>query len=184
MIRKAEKSGVVIKHGKGMELLDMFKKIYEETMLRDNATAYYYFPRHFYESINSDLADNHEVFYAEHEGRIISMAIMIYAGACMNYHLSGSLTEFRHLAAGNLLLKEAAEWGCRNGFKTFHLGGGVGSGEDSLYKFKAAFNRNSNSEFALGRLILDQQRYNHLVELRRGDETFNENSRFFPLYRS
>lgn len=184
MIRKAEKSGVVIKHGKGMDLLDTFKTIYEETMQRDHAADYYYFPRAFYESICTDLADNHEIFYAEHEGRIISMAIMIYAGECLNYHLSGTLTDFRHLAAGNLLLKTAAEWGCRNGLKTFHLGGGVGAGEDSLYKFKAAFNRNSNTEFALGRLILAPERYRQLVELRKATGAFDENSRFFPLYRS
>lgn len=184
MIRKAEKSGVVIRHGKGMELLDTFKTIYEVTMQRDHAAAYYYFPRAFYESVHTHLPQNHEIFYAEYEGRIISMAIMIYAGECLNYHLSGSLTEFRHLAAGNLLLKEAAEWGCANGLKTFHLGGGVGSGEDSLYKFKAAFNRNSDTEFALGRLVLDAERYNTLVELRKADGAFDETSRFFPLYRS
>lgn len=184
MIRKAEKSGVIIKHGKGMELLDIFKDIYEETMKRDNAADYYYFDRPFYESISNDLADNHEIFYAECNGRIISMAIMIYAGECLNYHLSGTLTDYRHLAAGNLLLKEAALWGCRNGLKTFHLGGGVGSGEDSLYKFKAAFNRNSNTEFALGRLILDHERYDQLVAIRQNGDDFDETSRFFPLYRS
>lgn len=184
MIRKAEKSGVVIRHGKGMELLDIFKVIYEETMQRDHALDYYYFTREFYESINEDLKENHEIFYAVHDGKIISMAIMIYAGSCLNYHLSGSLTEFRNLAAGNLLLRDAAIWGYQNGFKTFHLGGGVGAGEDSLYKFKAAFNRNSDTEFALGRLILNEERYNQLVEIRKSHTDFDENSKFFPLYRS
>ncbi len=184
MIRKAEKSGVVIKHGNGMELLDKFKGIYEETMKRDHASDYYYFVQDFYKSIDTDLKDNHEIFYAEHEGKIISMAIMIFGGWHLNYHLSGSLTEFRNLAAGNLLLREAALWGCKMGFKTFHLGGGVGAGEDSLYKFKASFNRNSDTEFALGRLILDVDRYNQLVEIRRSDAEFDENSKFFPLYRS
>lgn len=184
MIRKAEKNGVVIKHGKGMELLDIFKDIYEETMLRDNATEYYFFDRKFYESIDRDLADNYEIFYAEYEGEIVSMAIMIFPGSCMNYHLSGSRTAYRNLAAGNLLLKEAAEWGCRQGYSTFHLGGGVGAGEDSLYKFKAAFKRNSDTEFALGRLVLDQAKYNELVKIREANGEFNSESKFFPIYRS
>lgn len=34
-----------------------------------------------------------------------------------------------------LKVYKAAIWGCEQGFRTFHLGGGVGSGEDNLYKF-------------------------------------------------
>lgn len=59
----------------------------------------------------------------------------------MNYHLSGSIWEYANLAPTNLLLYEAALWGCANGCKTLYLGGGVGSGEDSLFKFKKAFYR-------------------------------------------
>ena len=76
---------------------------------------------------------------------------MLYGNKQMHYHLSGSLIEYRNLAPSNLLLYKAALWGCEQGFKTFHLGGGVGSGEDGLYKFKAAFNRNSNYQFSIGK---------------------------------
>jgi len=39
------------------------------------------------------------------------------------------------------LLYEAACWGIENGYKTFHLGGGLGSREDSLYQFKKDLTR-------------------------------------------
>ena len=38
-----------------------------------------------------------------------------------------------------VLLYKAALWGCEHGMKILYLGGGVGSGEDSLFKFKRAF---------------------------------------------
>lgn len=185
MIRKAEKNGIEIHHGKGLELLQEFKRIYDSTMEKDHAEEYYFFSDAFYESIHRDLYDNYEMFYAVKDGQIISIAIMLYANGRLNYHLSGSLTEFRNLAPSNLLLYKAALWGCEQGFKTFHLGGGVGSGEDNLYKFKTAFNRNSDYQFSIGKEIFDQEKYNELVSFRaNADMNFNKDSSFFPLYRS
>lgn len=183
VIRKAEKMGVEIKHGKGMHLLSKFKEIYDETMRHDDAEQYYFFPIEFYESIDKDLNGNYEIFYAECDGRIIASSIMIFAGDRMNYHLSGSILEYRKLAPSNLLLYKAALWGYEQGYKTLHLGGGVGSDEDNLYKFKAAFNRKSNYQFSIGKLIADENLYKEYAGLR-SDHEFNPESKFFPLYRS
>ena len=185
MIRKAEKNGITIEHGKGMDLLDQFTAIYNATMDKDHAEEYYYFKRPFYESIDRDLQDNYEMFYAMYEGRPIAMSIMIFANGRLNYHLSGSDIEYRNLAPSNLLLYKAALWGYEQGCKTFHLGGGVGSGEDNLYKFKAAFNKNSDYQFSIGKEIFDQEKYDELVAMRaKQDPDFNPESKFFPLYRS
>lgn len=185
MIRKAEKNGIVIEHSQGMDLFEKFVEIYNVTMEKDHAEEYYYFKMPFYESIHNDLRDNYEMFYAVYEGKIIAMSIMIFANGRMNYHLSGSNIEYRNLAPSNLLLYKAALWGYEQGFKTFHLGGGVGSEEDNLYKFKAAFNRNSGCQFSIGKEIFDKDKYNQLVEMRRhSDPSFDECSHFFPLYRT
>ena len=185
MIRKAEKNGVTIEHGKGMDLLDQFTAIYNATMDKDHAEEYYYFKRPFYESIHNDLNDNYEMFYAMYEGQPIAMSIMIFANGRLNYHLSGSDIEYRNLAPSNLLLYKAALWGFEQGCKTFHLGGGVGSGEDNLYKFKAAFNKNSDYQFSIGKEIFDQAKYDELVALRaKQDPNFDPESKYFPLYRS
>lgn len=185
MIRKAEKNGIVIKHGQGLELFDEFIKIYNATMDKDNAEDYYYFKPEFYRSIHEDLKDNYEMFWAEYEGKIIAMSIMIFANGRLNYHLSGSDIEYRNLAPSNLLLYKAALWGCEKGMKTFHLGGGVGSGEDNLYKFKIAFNRFSDYQFSIAKHIFDKMKYDELVEIRaKEDANFNRKSRFFPLYRA
>jgi hypothetical protein len=185
MIRKAEKNGIEIRHGKDIALFKDFKRIYNATMEKDHAEDYYFFEDSFYESIHRDLYDNYEMFYAVLDGQIIAMSIILYANQQMHYHLSGSMMEYRNLAPSNLLLYKASLWGCEHGFKTFHLGGGVGSGEDSLYKFKAAFNRNSDYQFSIGKEIFDQKKYDELIQERANrDQTFNPQSSYFPLYRS
>ena len=185
MIRKAEKNGIEIRHGKGMALFEDFRRIYNATMEKDHAEEYYFFGDAFYESIHRDLYDHYEMFYAVLNGEPIAMSIMLFANKQVHYHLSGSLLEFRNLAPSNLLLYKAALWGYEQGFKTFHLGGGVGSGEDNLYKFKAAFNRQSDYQFSIGKEIFDQEKYDELVEERaKRDENFDRESSFFPVYRA
>ena len=184
MIRKAEKNGIEIRHGKELGLFTEFQQIYNATMERDHAEKYYFFNSEFYESIHNDLHGNHEMFYAVLNGEIIAMSIILHANGMMHYHLSGSKAEYRHLAPTNLLLYKAALWGCEQGFRIFHLGGGVGSGEDSLYKFKAAFNRHSDFRFSIGKEIFDQKKYDELVAQRKKDDgSFDCNNSFFPLYR-
>lgn len=185
VIRGAEKKGVVIENGKGIDLLEKFQSIYNQTMLLDNADPYYYFDIDFYKSIHADLFENYEIFYAEYDGQIIAMSIILYANKTLHYHLSGSIFEYRHLAPSNLLLYKVAIWGVAKGFKTFHLGGGLGSGEDGLFKFKKAFNRHSGRQFSIGKKILDHHKYSELIDLRKiSDPEFNIHSAYFPLYRS
>ena len=101
----------------------------------------------------------------------------------MHYHLSGSLHEYRSLAPSNLLLYKAALWGCEQGYRIFHLGGGLGSDEDPLYKFKAAFNRNSDYRFAVGKTIIDKYAYDELMRLRGFSVEEISTISYFPQYR-
>ena len=119
------------------------------------------------------------MFQAEKDGKVIASSVLLHCNGRMNYHLSGSLRESRTLAPTNLLLYEAARWGCENGCRTLYLGGGVGSCEDNLFRFKRAFNRGELNHFSVGRKIYDPEKYDMLVSLRSGirDEGY------FPKYR-
>lgn len=179
MIRKAEKSGVIVTQGREPERFAAFQRMYNETMRKDRAEAYYYFEDAFYESIRTDLCGNAQVFLAAYEDRPIAGAIMIYANGRLNYHLSGSDMAYRPLAPTNLILYRAALWGSENGYKTFHLGGGLGSQEDSLYKFKRAFYRGEPRRFAIGKKIFLREIYQELNAARAD----TPESAFFPEYR-
>ena len=180
MVRKAQKSGVKIYHGQFPSIYKTFKEIYDLTMNFDHATEYYYFKDEFYDSVKNDLSEESLVFWAEINGKIIATSIMIFANGYMNYHLSGSLREYQHLAPSNLLLYKAALWGCRNGYKSLHMGGGVSSKEDSLYKFKSAFNRNETKQFAIGKKIFLNDVYEALSRMKTSDSEIG----FFPQYRA
>lgn len=181
MIRKAQKSGITIYNGRYPEIYETFRTIYNGTMDKDNADTYYYFEPEFYESILKDLAQNAQVFYAVFEGKVIAASIMLACNGKMNYHLSGSVREYANLAPSNLLLYEAALWGCANGCKSLYMGGGVGSGEDSLFKFKRAFYRGPDlNRFYIGKKVFDQERYDELVGMRGQLPECG----FFPRYRA
>lgn len=179
MIRKAIKNDIKIYNGRFPGIYEKFRAIYNSTMDKDNAEDYYYFGSDFYKSILYDLPHNAQIFWAEKEGMVIAASIMLAANKRMNYHLSGSLHEFSSFAPTNLLLYQAALWGCANGYGSLYLGGGVGSGEDSLFKFKRAFNKNELNHFYIGKKIFDHDKYNELVDMR--EETL---AGFFPKYRA
>ena len=186
VIRKAVKNDVKIYSGRSPELFEKFKKIYDKTMDKDDANHYYYFEPEFYWSILNDLPENAQIFYAEiPDGTIIAASIMLVCNGYMNYHLSGSVREYNSLAATNLLLYRAALWGCTNGCKTLYLGGGVGSGEDSLFKFKKSFYKGELNRFYIGKKVINYEKYDELCQVA-GIQSNSNNLResgFFPEYR-
>lgn len=181
VIRKAKKSGVEIRWGNDSKLFEKFVPMYNATMDKDEANKYYYFDETFYQSIKDDLKYNMLMFYAYFEGEIVSMAMILLANGNMHYHLSASNPKFNRFSPSNLLLSEAANWGVENGFEKLHLGGGLGSQEDSLYKFKDSFSKTSNTLFSIGKKIFNQEIYDELVALKNIDEVDKKN--FFPVYR-
>lgn len=183
VIRKARKSGVEIYWGRNPELIDAFIPLYNSTMNKDDATDYYYFDNEFYKSVLEDFRYNSLIFYALYGQKIISMSMILFGNENMHYHLSASDREHQSLAATNLLLYEAACWGFENGYKSFHLGGGLGSKEDSLFKFKKAFNKNSKTYFSIGKKIFDQEKYDVLKNIREKESNKTSRDGFFPSYR-
>lgn len=184
MVRKAEKNGVKIYCGLSPNLMREFTSMYYATMKKDEAKEYYYFNEKFFNSLLYDLNYNLLIFYAVWQNEIISMSLIIFSNSQLHYHLSASNREYQNLAPTNLLLYEVACWGESNGYKSFHLGGGLGGHEDNLLKFKKAFNKNSNSTFNVGRKIFDDERYQYLVGLKTCNSQKAEESGYFPLYRA
>ena len=184
MIKKAQKSNLSVFYGQNEYLADEFIQIYNSVMDKNNAGGYYYFEKSFYESILNDLKDNFLFFYVQSADEIIAMSVIIFRGDKIHYHLSGAKKQYQHLASMNLLLYEAAVWGAENGYKEFHLGGGRGAKQDSLYTFKKSFNKQDNDkEFYTGKAIFNKDIYNSLVNIREHDPDFNTDTNYFPKYR-
>ena len=179
VIRKAIKNGVKIYNGRFPEIFRQFREIYNMTMDKYDAGEYYFFSENFYKSVLEDLPQNAQVFWAEKEGQVIAASIIFATNGRMNYHLSGSLGDFRSLAPTNYLLYESALWGCANGYRTLYLGGGVGSSEDNLFKFKRAFYKGDLNHFFIGKRVYDKKKNDELLTIRESID----NPGYFPEYR-
>ncbi len=182
-VRKAERYGVRIIHGKDKYLIDEFKRLYYETMDKNNAEKYYYFKNDFF---NFTLEqENSMIFAALYEDKIIAARIELFSKKFMHDHLAGADMKYLNLAPNNLLIYEIAKWGSKEGMMFLHMGGGYKSAEDSLYRFKKSFTNNEPLDFYIAKKIHNYDNYNILVEKRKKmDEKYNSLSEFFPAYRA
>jgi len=183
-VRKAIKNGVHAYWGRNRDIFRQFADLYRITMEKDNAADYYFFDQDFYSSILNSLKYNSLIFYAVYEEKMIAGSIILFANGKMHYHLSGSDPDYSTLGGTNLLLTEVIKWGLENDFKSFHMGGGVGSSsEDSLYTFKQGFNRESDTFFSIGQIIFNEEIYDKLVSIRGSHSSISTDHEFFPAYR-
>jgi len=183
----ARKQGTVVYEAPIPEELDVFWRIYTETMQRIGADEYYYFSRRYLAALKHDLAGAVKLFLAEQDGNVIGGSLFLLCGDIIQYHLSGAATEFLKCRGGTkIILEEVRAWGTRNGYHWLHLGGGTGACEDSLFRFKTGFSK-VRLPFQSARIVLRPQVYHDLVRLRerwiscKGYET--PAGDYFPAYR-
>jgi serine/alanine adding enzyme len=180
-IKKAINNNIVILQDSNFTNIDIFYKLYTDTMERLNANRYYYFSNQWFYSIIDLMKYNTVLFHAYHDKEIINSAIFIFNNIYIHYYLSGSLFEKRHLAANNLLLYEVALWAKSKGIKYFNLGGGY-QPNDSLSRFKASFSP-YQTKFFIGGVVHQSQYYEYLCDLRLQTGEIHQNPQYFPLYR-
>ena len=182
-VRKAQKSDIKIHFGKDDHLFSSFKDLYYSVMQRNQATPYYYFSEAFFRSVAEDLANNVIFSYATFNDQIVAMCLILFCNGQMHLHLAASNSAYSKLSPNNLLCLESALWGCEHGFQTYHLGGGIGGREDSLYHYKKGYNIHSDHIFAIGKKIFDQEKYDFLLNIRKKNQGPDFNPDFFPQYR-
>lgn len=183
-IKQAQKNNIEIRTGWTSYLFEEFKKIYFETMDRNNAVDYYYFNDEFFNQMKVELKDYATMFYAIKDKEIIAASIILYGQDYCHYHLSGIKNDYMNTGAMHLLIYKAAQKANQLGLKGLHLGGGYSSNDDSLFRFKKYFNQKEPLDFYIGKTIFNHEIYQELVDIRKiTDKDFNLNSNFFPHYR-
>lgn len=163
------------------EYYDEFIEAYKETMALHQASNFYYFSRSYFESLRQPEFNSIIISSHTPDGTFISGALFFAHGNTVQYHLGGTKQSTRHLAGSKLIFDHAIDYFKLDNRKAIHLGGGVGSAEDSLFRFKAGFS-NDRATFSTLRIICDEIKYQSLS----ADKISNmQNSAkdFFPLYR-
>jgi hypothetical protein len=186
-IRKARNIGLRAYRDASWSQFDKFLHLYTLTMEKKKAKQRYFFDRHYFLKLREALGERLQLFVAEHNHEICSAALFVHTGDIIQYHLSGSAPECAKFAPSKLVIDEARIWGNDQKACVLHLGGGVGSRKDGLFKFKAGFSPKRHRFFVWHWIVLPEI-YEQLVETRRalldakGKKT--PSTSFFPLYRA
>lgn len=182
-VRKAEAAGVTCTMNLHPDNLDIFRKLYEETMDRNQADAMYYFPDEYYRMLTTTLRESVLEIQAQLDGETVASEIYFITDGLMHAHLLGSNQKLLEIGGGVFIEATAVKWGREHGYNYIHHGGGRSSAEDDpLYKYKKKFGKNTEFDFYIGKKIWDPEIYRQMVELRKADGEI-ENPGFFPEYR-
>lgn len=183
-IRKALQRGQVAKQDSEWAHFEAFLAIYEETMVRVGATSQYFFSRQYFERLRDDLSSNVTLWTTQIGGEVAAASLITECDGIVQYHLSGTSEAFIHEYPTKVLLDRAIAWANERGNRTFHLGGGLGGQEDSLFRFKSGFSK-QQQPFFTARIIINERRYKALIE--EWEEASGQPAQsvtgFFPQYR-
>lgn len=180
-IRKLTKRGVVVEHDRDWQGLDAFARIYRQTMTRVGAGAGYFFEDAYFEAIRDTMGAHYDLFLARLEGEVICAGLFSSCRGIVQYHLGGTTTAHLALAPMKLVFDQVRHWAAEQGATHLHLGGGVGSREDELFRFKRGFSERTHA-FQVWQWVLDPARYAELCARTFGDDEAT-GSGFFPRYR-
>jgi hypothetical protein len=178
VVRKAQKAGVAVDVTAAPNDLSAFGALYERTMERQGAAGYYFFPAEYWQRLIA-LGGHLVRFDALCGGEVVASALCLRGDRWLHYHLGATDDAARDLGASNLLLYTAAVWAQEQQLDEFHLGGGAGGAEDSLYAFKQRFSPDGRREFWVGKAVHDEDAYRLLSG--RAEIDYNG---FFPAYRA
>lgn len=182
-LKKAEKLGIVVIDDVDFIYYDEFIDIYLETMKYLSASDFYFFDKNYFYLLKEQLKNSLKLLVVKYNDKVIGASLFMLYGGIIQYHLSGTTLEGRKYQPSKIILDSMIKWGINNNYQQLHLGGGVGSQKDSLYKFKKGFSADEY-EFATIRMIVNQDVYIELCEHLGYDSTdILDTTQFFPLYR-
>jgi len=160
--------------------LDDFKEIYYSTMRRNDADDFYYFDTKYFDSLLEKYSQNIITVNVILNNRKIAMGLYFVSNKIIHVHLSGTLSEYLEYSPAYILKYATTIWGKEHEYDLIHYGGGSSNNiDDSLYKFKKKFGKNTEFDFYIGKKIWDQKVYYKLCE----ELCVDKSSTFFPAYR-
>lgn len=179
-IRKGLKRGVEYKVIVNPDNLDRFRDLYLQTMKRNNADDYYYFDEDYFAQCLTLLGPQIVIVEVTWRGILIAMSLNFVSNDLLHVHLTGSLEEYHHLYAPNILQYALLEWGRDNGIRLIHHGGGrTNEAEDKLYLYKKKYGKGEELQFHIGKKIWNPEIYAELCK----EAGVEDEGSFFPAYR-
>jgi CelD/BcsL family acetyltransferase involved in cellulose biosynthesis len=181
-IRRNLRAGATTVRDADFSMLEHFYRFYVATMERNRASDYYYFPLSYFERLVSHAPGVVHLFVTSFGADVACAALISeYAGQLQALFIMGN-PDFEDKAPSRTMIHDVCQWGTERGAVDFHLGGGRGGVEDSLFRFKAQFS-DVHRDFYTFRAVTDQKTYAELSQLRTSVSPVAEEDSFFPLWR-
>lgn len=162
-----------------LKYLNDFISIYNENMVRVNAASMYFFSEQYYNDFLKSDEIAAKLYFIKKGDEIVAGSIIVFSKSVIQYHLSATKTEYLKNSPIRLLLDYIRTENSAKKQEIFHLGGGVGSENDTLFNFKAGFSK-ARLSFKIWKYIVNQEKYNELCKKNGVDQT----EHYFPAYRA
>jgi GNAT superfamily N-acetyltransferase len=147
-------------------------------MERLSASTTYFFDDHYFSELRRRLNGRVFLLSAMNGEQYVGGALLFGCSNLLQCHLTACHEEWRDKGLPKALVHRAAEWGAHNGYRAFHLGGGLGGSNDSLAYFKRGFNPVPYA-YRVYRMIIDRSFYRAVIS-----DTAAAATTYFPVYRA
>ncbi|GGN70949.1 hypothetical protein GCM10010112_37910 [Actinoplanes lobatus] len=155
--------------------------VYHDNMRRVGATSYYFFTVEHLTALHDAVGDRMHLVVACEDGEVVGgNTFFSYDGIATGYVSSTRRAPKRY--ADELLYDSVRRWCKQRGDRVFHLGGGKGGANDSLFSYKAGFSP-SRHPFHTWRVVADPAAYEELVRERKPGADPADLTTTFPSYR-
>lgn len=181
-IARLVRAGVTVREDRRLEALGEFARLYAETMRRVAAASSYQFGSDYFERLCATAPGSVRLFVCSDGDRLACAGVFLLWRGVVDYHLSGTASEYRGRAPLKLLLDGVAAWARARGEHSLHLGGGLGSRADALFHFKLGFG-GRRRPFRTWRWIVQPATYEALCRRRDVSPADGDPESFFPAYR-
>jgi hypothetical protein len=188
-VRIAEAAGVEVQLDRDASRLDAFLAVYDHTMRRRQADAWYFFPRTFFEAIRDRLPGQYAFFHALSRGEVVSSDLYLCSEQRIYSFLGGTQASAFPQGVNYLLKHRSAVWAAREGKRECVLGGGY-EPRDGVFLYKRAFvRRGGEVPFKVASGVHDEHACRELAADRaafaaRNGHVWIPRPGFFPPYRS
>lgn len=151
--RKGESYGLKTSLFRGSEIdeehLQIFFKIYNSTMQRNNADSFYFFDFAFFQGLKDKLGEMLVLSITFYQDTPISTELILLGDELAYGFLGGTLSEYYQYKANTFQRWELLKYLEPRGFKKYSMGGGA-SRNDSIYEFKMSFAKGCENPFFIG----------------------------------
>ncbi|HET6455590.1 MAG TPA: GNAT family N-acetyltransferase, partial [Armatimonadota bacterium] len=166
----------------GLEYLDEFIRIYNDTMDRKHADPEYYFGRFFFEYLMNDMSDVTHLFICKDGERVCGVGMYIKCNGTVHFYLSGTEEDYIRKSPSKLLTDFVRRWAVNKGCRMFHMGAGDRTQRDSLWDFKMAFGGREH-EYSTWRHVVDPGAYQDVCRRVVESAGVDPDDSYFPKYR-